>query len=132
MFISKIGEQDALKMSSVTLAFIGDAVYTLYVRERLSLQGDYKASELNKMTTSYVRATAQADKITALLDSLTENESYVYKRARNAHKPSRAKSASVSQYNKSTGFEALVGFLYLTGQDDRLKTILNFGEEHEN
>ncbi len=132
MFISKIGEQDALKMSSVTLAFIGDAVYTLYVRERLSLQGDYKASELNKMTTSYVRATAQADKITALLDSLTENESYVYKRARNAHKPSRAKSASVSQYNKSTGFEALVGFLYLTGQDDRLKTILNFGEENEN
>lgn len=132
MFISKIGEQDALKMSSVTLAFIGDAVYTLYVRERLSLQGDYKASELNKMTTSYVKATAQADKITALLDSLTENESYVYKRARNAHKPSRAKSASVSQYNKSTGFEALVGFLYLTGQDDRLKTILNFGEENEN
>ena len=132
MFISKIGEQDALKMSSVTLAFIGDAVYTLYVRERLSLQGDYKASELNKMTISYVRATAQADKITALLDPLTENESYVYKRARNAHKPSRAKSASVSQYNKSTGFEALVGFLYLTGQDDRLKTILNFGEENEN
>lgn len=132
MFTKKISEQDALKMSSVTLAFVGDAVYTLFVREKLSLRKDYKSGELNKMTTSYVRATAQAEKITALLGNLTENESYVYRRARNAHKPSRAKSASVSEYNKSTGFEALVGYLYLTGDEERLSYVLNFGEEDEN
>ena len=120
MFTKKLSEQDALKMSSVTLAFVGDAVYTLFVREKLSLGKDYKSGELNKMTTSYVRATAQAEKITALLGNLTENESYVYRRARNAHKPSRAKNASVSEYNKSTGFEALVGYLYLTGDEERL------------
>ncbi len=132
MFTKKLSEQDALKMSSVTLAFVGDAVYTLFVREKLSLGKDYKSGELNKMTTSYVRATAQAEKITALLGNLTENESYVYRRARNAHKPSRAKSASVSEYNKSTGFEALVGYLYLTGDEERLSYVLNFGEEDEN
>lgn len=132
MFTKKLSEQDALKMSSVTLAFVGDAVYTLFVREKLSLGKDYKSGELNKMTTSYVRATAQAEKITALLGNLTENESYVYRRARNAHKPSRAKSASVSEYNKSTGFEALVGYLYLTGDEERLSYILNFGEKDEN
>lgn len=132
MFTKKLSEQDALKMSSVTLAFVGDAVYTLFVREKLSIGKDYKSGELNKMTTSYVRATAQAEKITALLGNLTENESYVYRRARNAHKPSRAKSASVSEYNKSTGFEALVGYLYLTGDEERLSYVLNFGEEDEN
>lgn len=132
MFTKKLSEQDALKMSSVTLAFVGDAVYALFVREKLSLGKDYKSGELNKMTTSYVRATAQAEKITALLGNLTENESYVYRRARNAHKPSRAKSASVSEYNKSTGFEALVGYLYLTGDEERLSYVLNFGEEDEN
>lgn len=130
-FEEKITEKEANEMNPVVLAFIGDAVYSLYIRERLAFKYTYKTGELNRLAVASVRASAQADKIERLLPVLTETEEAVFKRARNAKKNTKSKSASVAEYNLSTGFEALVGYLYVTGQAARLDEILNYGEEDE-
>ena len=134
MFDFNVGlsEAEVKSLSSLSLAFVGDAVYSLYAREKLILIGDDKAGALNKKSASIVCAVSQAKKVDILLPILTEEETLVYKRARNTKKGTRAKNASVNEYNKSTGFEALIGYLYLTKQTERLKFILNYGEDNEN
>ena len=127
----RLTEKQARLMNPVVLAFVGDAVYTLFVRTTAATQSDGKANALNKKSASEVSAVSQAKKIDALLTILTEEELGVFKRARNAKKTTRAKHASVSQYNKSTGFEALVGYLYLTGQEERLKQVVSFEVQEE-
>lgn len=127
----KISVKEATAMNPVVLAFVGDAVYSLYIREKLAFNHDLKAGELNRLAVSSVRASAQAQKIENLLSVLTEEELAVFRRARNAKKGTKAKSASVAEYNLSTGFEAVVGYLYVTGQAERLDEILNYGEENE-
>lgn len=126
-----VSEQTANGLSPIVLAFIGDAVYSLYVRERLAIEHDYKSGELNKLAVSRVRASAQAEHAVKIQEILTEDELAVFKRARNAKKGTKAKSASVSEYNLSTGFEALIGYLYITGKTERLNEILHYGEEDE-
>ncbi len=111
-------------MNAVVLAYVGDAVYTLYVRKKLALSSDGKAAELERRATDLVRAESQARLIATLLPHLTEEEEGVYRRARNAKKNTRAKHATVGEYSMSTGFEALVGFLYLTGRTERLNELL--------
>lgn len=125
-------KNSALQLSSVTLAFVGDAVYTLYVRKNLVFDKDEKGAVLNKKASLIECASAQANFIDKILPILSEEEVEVYKRARNTKKGTRAKHASVGEYNKATGFEALVGFLYLTGQNERLNYLLNYGEQNEN
>lgn len=116
-----------LGVNPVVLAFVGDAVYSLYVREKLSLTTDNKTGELNKLATAEVRATAQAEFFKEIEHLLTEEEYAVFKRARNAKKPTKSKSATVCEYNVSTGFEALLGYLYMCGDTDRLNFLLNKG-----
>ncbi|MBQ7165182.1 MAG: Mini-ribonuclease 3 [Clostridia bacterium] len=116
-------------MNPVVLAYIGDAVYSLYTREKLALLKDAKVSEIHRMANEEVRATAQAEFAEKILPVLTEEEADIYRRARNAKKGTRAKSATVAEYNKSTGLEALLGFLYVTGEHERLNFLLNFNEE---
>ena len=116
-------------MNPIVLAFVGDAVYSLFVREKLVFGSDCKTGELNKLATSYVKATAQAEFIKEIMPLLTEEELAVFKRGRNAKKPSKSKSASVAEYNMSTGFEAVLGFLYMSGDYERLNIILNKGKE---
>lgn len=118
-------------MNSIVLAFVGDAVYSLYTREKLALSSDSKANALNKLASETVRATAQAEYFDLVSPILTEDEMAIYKRARNSHKSTKSKSASVGEYNKSTGFEALIGFLYVTGNYDRLNYLLNYKEENK-
>ena len=113
-------------MSPIVLAFIGDAVMTLFVRQKIAYENDYKSGKLNQMASSVVSAQAQSAFADKLMPHLTEEEQEVFRRARNAKKPSHAKNASISQYNKSTGLEAVIGFLYVTGDDERLNFILNF------
>ncbi|MBR5439073.1 MAG: Mini-ribonuclease 3 [Clostridia bacterium] len=127
-----LSKNSALQLSSVTLAFIGDAVHSLYVRKNLVFEKDEKGAVLNKKASDIVRASAQADFIDKILPILNEEEVEVYKRARNTKKGTRAKNATVGEYNKATGFEALVGFLYLTGQKERLNYLLSYGENDEN
>ena len=124
----KMDKNRAINVSPVVLAFVGDAVYSLFVRERLTFTSDKKAGELNKLATAEVRATAQAALFKRIEPLLTEEELGVFKRGRNAKKTTRAKSASVSEYNVSTGFEALLGYLYVTGETERLDKLLNEGK----
>lgn len=121
----KMDRAKAVNLNPVVLAFVGDAVYSLFVREKLAFGKDCKTGELNKLAVSEVKATAQAKFFKEIERLLTEEETAVYKRARNAKKPTRAKTASVAEYNISTGLEAVVGFLYLTGNTDRLNFLLN-------
>ncbi len=125
----KLDVKTAKQLSSITLAFIGDAVHSLYVREKLVFLKDDKGSNLNKKTSEMVRASAQADFIDKIYSVLTEEEIDIFKRARNTKKGTRAKSATVSEYNKATGFEALIGYLYVTGNIDRLNYLLNYEKE---
>lgn len=111
-------------MNPVVLAFVGDAVYTLYVREKVVSSGDYKTGALNKMAAQTVCASAQARLAEQISTFFTEAENDVFRRARNAKKTSRAKNASVADYNASTGFEAVIGYLYLTGNYARLDELL--------
>lgn len=121
----------ANNLNPIVLAFVGDAVYSLYIRERLTFLSDCKTGELNKLTTKEVSAIAQAEFVKDILPILTEEELYVFKRARNAKKPTKAKHASVAEYNMSTGFEAVLGYLYVIGEIDRLNFILNKGAVNE-
>ncbi len=130
-FNDKLEKNTAKQLSPITLAFIGDAVYTLFVREKIVFEKDLKGSELNRKTSAVVKATAQAKFIDLIMPYLTEEEIEIFKRARNSKKNTRAKSASVVEYNKSTGFEALVGYLYAIGEIDRLNYLLNLGENNE-
>lgn len=131
----KLGEimdkQKANNLNPIVLAFVGDAVYSLFVRERLTFTSDCKTGELNKLATSQVNASAQAEFIKEIMPLLNEDELSVFKRARNAKKTTKAKHASVSDYNGATGFEAVLGYLYLIGNNDRLNFLLNKGNVNE-
>jgi len=118
----------AKNMNSIVLAYIGDAVYSLYTREKLTFYSDLKVNDLHRLASSEVRASAQAEFIDLLLPVLTEEETDIFRRARNAKKTTKAKSATVAEYNKSTGFEALLGYLYITGEHERLNYLLNYKE----
>ena len=116
--------ESAKNLSPVTLAFVGDAVYSLCVREKLVCSADFKAGELNKLSSQKVSAHGQSGLVEILLPLFTEEEGEIFRRGRNAKKTARAKHASVSEYNRSTGFEAVLGYLYLTGQFDRIEFLL--------
>lgn len=130
-FGEKMDKTKANNVSPVVLAFVGDAVYSLFIREKLVFERDCKPGELNRLAVESVRATAQAKFVQAILPFLTESEVAIYKRARNAKKGAKAKTASVAEYNMSTGFEAVIGYLYLTGDLDRMNYLLNLGENNE-
>lgn len=113
---------DIKTYSPLTLAYIGDGIFELVIRTVLVSRGNCQANKLHKRASAIVKATNQEQMIQYLLDSqkLTEEEETVYRRGRNAFTPTRAKNASVSQYRKATGFEALMGYLYLTNQNNRM------------
>ena len=115
-------------MSPVVLAYLGDAVYSLYVREKLAFNSDAKSGALNKKAAQTVSAGQQAKLVTAILPLLTEKEQDIYRRAKNAKKISKAKNQAPTDYSKSTGFEALVGYLYVTGQEERMNYLLGYTE----
>lgn len=121
------GEQDIRAYSPLTLAYIGDAVYELVIRSVVVERANRSANDLHKMSVKYVKAEAQAKMAKALLEHLTEDEVAVYKRGRNAKSYTVAKNASLSDYRKATGFEALMGFLYLSGQTDRMLELIKQG-----
>lgn len=110
-------------MNPVVLAFVGDAVYTLYVRTALALSSGCKAGELNRRASEVVSAHGQSETLTRILPLLTEEESEIYHRGRNAKKQTKSKNATAAEYVRSTGLEAVVGYLYLTGQTERIQTL---------
>ena len=123
----KMDKIKAGNLNPVVLAFVGDAVYSLFVRERLTFNSSAKTGELNKLATSIVKATSQAEFAKKIMPLFNEEELSIFKRARNAKKTTRAKNASVAEYNVSTGLEAVIGYLYVIGEIDRLNFLLNEG-----
>lgn len=122
-------EQDVRAYSPLTLAYMGDAIYDLIIRSVIVERANRSANDLHKKAIRYVKAETQAKMIQALQEELTEDEEAVYKRGRNAKSYTTAKNATMSDYRKATGFEALMGFLYLTGRTDRLLYLVKRGIE---
>ncbi|MBO4697767.1 MAG: ribonuclease III [Lachnospiraceae bacterium] len=117
-------EIDAKQYSPLTLAFVGDAVYSLLIRTKLLCERELTVNHLHKHAADEVKAEAQKDLMNAMLPRLTEEEMTVFKRGRNAKSYTVAKHASVTDYRIATGFEALLGFLYLNGRTDRIMELV--------
>lgn len=116
---------DAKLLSPLVWAYVGDSVYELFVRTKLTNKSNAKPHKLHIESIKYVKAKAQADILKRIQDNLTEDEKDIVRRGRNTENHHVAKNANVADYSQSTGFEALIGYLYLTKQDERLEEILN-------
>lgn len=114
------GEADIRTYSPLTLAYIGDAVFEMIIRTLIVEQGQRAANTLHKHTTKIVCAQTQAKLIDAVYEHLTEEEQDIYRRGKNTKLHSTAKNASLSDYRKATGFEALCGYLYLRDDTARI------------
>ena len=112
-------------LSPLTLAFTGDAVFSLFVREMLVCDANRPVGQLHKLSVNWVKAEAQSKGMRAILPLLTEKETEVFKRGRNAHTSHTPKNQSGCDYHYATGFEALVGYLYLKNEAERLNLLLN-------
>jgi len=120
------------QLSPLTLAFVGDAVYEAYIRTKISKDVNMQVSKLHKIAIRYVSAVSQSAIVRAIEGLLTEEEMNVYKRGRNAHSHTSAKNADIIDYRCATGFEALIGYLYLKKDSARLDEILQMSYDTVN
>ncbi len=127
----EMNEADVRNLQPLVLAYVGDAIYEAFIRTMLVTGKKANVHILHKTSVQYVKAKAQADIIHRINDRLTQDEQDIVRRGRNAKSSTVPKNADVSDYRYSTGFEALIGFLYLTNSISRLKEILNFCIETE-
>ncbi|MBR1866958.1 MAG: Mini-ribonuclease 3 [Clostridia bacterium] len=126
LFGDKISKDDAARLSAITLAFVGDAVEHLFVRATLAQhKRDFETRSFSPIAANVVCAEAQADLAKKFLPLFTEEENYIYKRAKNARKRVKPKHATFAEYNAASGVEAVFGFLYLTGEYERLEFLLS-------
>lgn len=124
-------EAQAGQVNPVVLAFLGDAVFSLWVRERLVLSGGNSASAFQRTAGKLVSARGQSAFLERVLPLLTERETDIFKRGRNAKKGTKSKHASVAEYNRSTGFEAVLGYLHLIGDSARIETLMSSFKDEE-
>lgn len=124
-------EAEVMQINPVTLAFLGDAVFSLYVREQLVKSGKGKAGDLQRSAGQIVSAKGQSEFLEKVLPLLTQEETDIYRRGRNAKKATKSKNASAGDYNRSTGFEAVLGYLYLTGRQGRIEELLSLIDEEK-
>lgn len=122
---------DVSMLSPLNLAFIGDTVFDLFVREKLVCEANRPVNKLHNRAASMVKASAQAKAVERIRDRLTEQEQSVIRRGRNAHVNHKAKNMSEADYHLATGLEALFGYLYLKGETDRLNEIFEMITEEE-
>ncbi|TXK78121.1 Mini-ribonuclease 3 [Paenibacillus sp. N3.4] len=113
-------------LNPLVLAYMGDAVYEVYIRQYVVSQGNHRPNFLHKAATGFVSAKAQSKLLEALMPMLTEEEIDMVKRGRNAKSGTTAKNADVLEYRHSTAFECLIGYLYYKQSFERLKEILDF------
>ena len=119
--------QDLRSYSPLTLAYIGDGVYELIIRTILVKKGNCPVNRLHKKASSLVKASAQSAIMEVIEEKLTPEELSVYRRGRNAHSPTMAKHATMADYRRATGFEALMGYLYLKEDYTRMLTLVRMG-----
>ena len=118
-------KEDVMQMSPLVWAYMGDAVYEKFIREYVIRQGLCKNGLLHKKSIKFVSANGQVKILKKIEEKLTEEEQAIVRRGRNSNPHSHAKNADIVDYKYATGFEALIGYLYLTEQQERLDTILN-------
>ena len=117
-------KQEVELMSPLTWAYIGDAVYELFIRNKLINETNLKPHKLHIEAIKYVKAKSQAEKLNEIYEALTDEEKDIIRRGRNTQNHHLPKNSNVQEYMYSTAFEALIGYLYLTKQNTRLKEIL--------
>lgn len=127
----QLEDTDIRTYSPLTLAYIGDAIYELVIRTILVEKGNTQVNKLNQRANRLVKASAQSEMIEKLKLHLTEEEMAVFKRGRNAKSYTMAKNATMSDYRRATGFEALMGYLYLTEQWERMLELIKLGMTEE-
>ena len=120
-------EVDIREYSPLTLAYIGDSIYDLIIKSLVINEGNKQVQKLYRMTSSLVQASAQSRMMRTIQEHLTEDEHAVYKRGRNAKSISPAKNQSITDYRRATGFEALMGYLYLKKEWKRMLDLVKIG-----
>ena len=125
----ELNGQDVRSYSPLTLAYMGDGVYELVIRTVVVLRGNQPPKALHRTSSGLVKAQTQSKMMDVLKPVLTDEERAVYKRGRNANPSSMAKHASMQEYRRATGFEALMGYLYLSGQEERIFELVRLGLE---
>jgi Uncharacterized protein conserved in bacteria len=120
----EIKQGDLYAYSPLVLAYVGDAVYELYVRTLIVCKGNAPVNKLHRQSITFVKAKAQSDIIHKLMDELTEEEQDIVRRGRNAKSGTIPKNADVTEYKYATGFESLIGYLYLKKDYTRLLHIM--------
>ena len=126
VFDKPLNDEAFKEMSPIVLAFIGDGVHTLYVRDRVVKNSNLLVNRWHINSAKFCNAKSQATKLDLIMNNLTEEEHDIVRRARNAKTHNIAKNSDIETYKKATAFEALVGYLYLKGDYDRLKQILSY------
>ena len=132
MFLPEFTAQEAGNFSPLALAFAGDAAYELAIRTMLLKTGISRPNLLTKRKAELAKAPAQSRMMEVIEPLLTPEESEVYGRGRNAKTVSQAKHATAAEYRRATGFEALIGWLYLCGRTERMLELISAGIESEN
>ena len=127
--VSGLSSKDWKLYSPLTLAYLGDAVYEMVIRTICVKRTNMQTQKLHRKVTGYVSAKAQAKMMDALIGELTEEEESIYRRGRNSKPYTKAKNASMEEYLKATGFEALVGYLYLQKEYERMNALIAHGIE---
>lgn len=125
----RLPDINADQYSPLTLAYMGDCAYEIVIRTLLVHKGNTHVDRLNKRASNLAKAATQSQLIGAVMESLTEEEVTIYKRGRNAKSYTSAKNASINDYRRATGFEALIGWLYLKGDFKRMTEIIRLGFE---
>ena len=125
--VFQMKEVDVHRYSPLTLAYIGDSIYDLIIKSLVINQGNRQVNKLHKETSMYVQASTQSLMMRAMQEELTEEEHAVYKRGRNAKSVSPAKNQSITDYRRATGFEALLGYLYLKKEWKRMLDLVKIG-----
>ena len=125
--VFSLPETDPAQLSPLTLAYIGDAVYELAVRTYVVEHYNAPVQKMHRITSSLVKAQTQAAVADAIMDELTPQEADAYRRGRNSDTHTRSRNADMIDYRRATGLEALVGYLYLNGEYERLVTLIHSG-----
>lgn len=125
----KLEDVELVNYSPLTFAYIGDAVYELIIRTMVVDKANKSVNKLHKESAGMVKADTQAKMILALMEELDETEVSIYKRGRNAKSYTKAKNATYADYRNATGFESLMGYLYLSGQSERMMELILKGIE---
>ena len=124
-YIPSLTAAEAGSYSPLVLAFVGDSFYEQAIRTMFVLHGNARPNDLNRRKNRLVSAEAQSAMTEVLLPLLTEEEEKIYRRGRNARSYTSAKNASITDYRRATGFEALIGYLYLTGRTERAYELID-------